>query len=250
MAIPLLMNLTSLFQKPAGGGNFELKQNMVQLLINIRHFIGLSHEDPQVHLWNFLVISDTFIHITMLGWHFYHFHYWGKQRSGWTWAENFNLNLGWLRPKIPHSILSIWQDCETAQWDYELQTEARWEFISCVAEVQSSSLELYTSSTFQWGTSSHFCWVTWSQHKKFSRFSCRCLSIKIDVWWVIHVVELNCTRQSWVAFWAIKCSKEGYRYVGDGPFYCYINLYWFTTKLVNYSAQQYKIGGYITFINN
>lgn len=66
VAIPFMMNLTSLFQKPAVGGNFELKQNMVYLLISSGQFIGLSHKDPQVHLWNFMEISDTFIPTSIL----------------------------------------------------------------------------------------------------------------------------------------------------------------------------------------
>jgi len=60
VAIPQTTNVTSSIQKPAAGGNFELKQNMVQLLHTNGQFTGLSHEDPRVHIQNFLEISDTY----------------------------------------------------------------------------------------------------------------------------------------------------------------------------------------------
>lgn len=48
------------FWKLVAGGNFEPKQNIVQLLISSGQFMGASHEDPQVHLQNFLEICETF----------------------------------------------------------------------------------------------------------------------------------------------------------------------------------------------
>ena len=60
VAVPLPTNLTSPIQRPAAGGNFELKHNMVQLLISSGQFVGLSHEDPQVHLQTFIELTDIF----------------------------------------------------------------------------------------------------------------------------------------------------------------------------------------------
>jgi len=50
-------NVTSCIQKPEAGGRFELKQSMVQLLHTNGQFTGLSHEDPTVHIQNFLELS-------------------------------------------------------------------------------------------------------------------------------------------------------------------------------------------------
>lgn len=61
VAIPLASHVISVIRKSKLGGSFKPSQKMVQLLHNIRKFMGLSHEDPQVHLQNFLEISDTFI---------------------------------------------------------------------------------------------------------------------------------------------------------------------------------------------
>lgn len=47
VAIPLANNVTSSICKPAAGGRFELKQNMVQLLHTSEQFTSLSHEDTQ-----------------------------------------------------------------------------------------------------------------------------------------------------------------------------------------------------------
>ncbi|XP_055824226.1 uncharacterized protein LOC129892666 [Solanum dulcamara] len=60
VAVPLTANVTSSIQKPPAGGRFELKQNMVQLLYSNGQFTGLTHEDPKVHIQNFLEISDTY----------------------------------------------------------------------------------------------------------------------------------------------------------------------------------------------
>ncbi|KAH0773509.1 hypothetical protein KY290_010646 [Solanum tuberosum] len=60
VAIPRTTNVTSCIQKPAAGGRFELKQSMVQLLHANGQFTSLSHEDPTVHIQNFLEISDTY----------------------------------------------------------------------------------------------------------------------------------------------------------------------------------------------
>ena len=65
--IPLTTNVTSSIQKPELGGRFELKQNMVQLRHTNMQFSGLSHEEPRVHIKNFLEISDTY---TQTGVHF------------------------------------------------------------------------------------------------------------------------------------------------------------------------------------
>ncbi|KAH0773652.1 hypothetical protein KY290_010789 [Solanum tuberosum] len=60
VAIPRTTSVTSCIQKPEAGGRFERKQSMVQLLHTNGQFTGLSHEDPQVHIQNFLEISDTY----------------------------------------------------------------------------------------------------------------------------------------------------------------------------------------------
>ncbi|KAH0709383.1 hypothetical protein KY284_010810 [Solanum tuberosum] len=60
VAIPRTTNVTSCIQKPEAGGRFEPKQSMVQLLHTNRQFTSLSHEDPTVHIQNFLEISDTY----------------------------------------------------------------------------------------------------------------------------------------------------------------------------------------------
>ncbi|KAH0735035.1 hypothetical protein KY285_010742 [Solanum tuberosum] len=60
VAIPCPTNVTSCIQKPEAGGRFELKQSMVQLLHANGQFTGLPHEDPTVHIQNFLEISDTY----------------------------------------------------------------------------------------------------------------------------------------------------------------------------------------------
>ncbi|XP_055826345.1 uncharacterized protein LOC129894714 [Solanum dulcamara] len=60
VAVPLTANIISSIQKPPAEGIFELKQNMVELLHSNGQFTGLPHEDPQVHIQNFLDISDTY----------------------------------------------------------------------------------------------------------------------------------------------------------------------------------------------
>ncbi|XP_055822133.1 uncharacterized protein LOC129890651 [Solanum dulcamara] len=60
VAVPLIANVTSSIQKPPAGGRFELKQNMVQLFHSNSQFTGLPHEDHQVHIQNFLEISDIY----------------------------------------------------------------------------------------------------------------------------------------------------------------------------------------------
>ncbi|XP_070019640.1 uncharacterized protein [Nicotiana sylvestris] len=59
-ARPILANMTQAIVKPDITGHFELKQYMVQLIQSTRLFVGLSHEDPQRHIQNFLEITDTY----------------------------------------------------------------------------------------------------------------------------------------------------------------------------------------------
>lgn len=61
LAIPLTNNDTNSIRKPDMGGQFELKQNIMLLLHMSRQFTGLSHEDPQQHIRNFLEITNTYI---------------------------------------------------------------------------------------------------------------------------------------------------------------------------------------------
>ncbi|KAK4737889.1 hypothetical protein R3W88_001586 [Solanum pinnatisectum] len=61
MVIPLTTNVASSIRKPPPGGRFELKQSKVQLLHSNGQFTGLPHEDPQIHLRNFIAITDTYM---------------------------------------------------------------------------------------------------------------------------------------------------------------------------------------------
>lgn len=61
VAIPLTANLASSIRKHPPGGRFELKQNMVQILHANGQFTCLPHEDPQLHIRNFIDITDTYI---------------------------------------------------------------------------------------------------------------------------------------------------------------------------------------------
>ena len=63
VTVPLIANLASSIRKPPPGGRFELKQNRVRILHTNRQFTGLPHEDPQIHLRNFVDITDTYIPI-------------------------------------------------------------------------------------------------------------------------------------------------------------------------------------------
>ncbi|XP_070054930.1 uncharacterized protein [Nicotiana tomentosiformis] len=59
-ARPNLANMTQAIVKPDIMGHFELKQYMVQLIQSTGQYVGLSHEDPQRHIQNFLEIMDTY----------------------------------------------------------------------------------------------------------------------------------------------------------------------------------------------
>ena len=59
-ARPNLANMTQAIVKPDITGHFELKQYMVQLIQSTGQYVGLSHEDPQRHIHNFLEITDTY----------------------------------------------------------------------------------------------------------------------------------------------------------------------------------------------
>ncbi|XP_070004258.1 uncharacterized protein [Nicotiana sylvestris] len=60
VARPNLANMTQAIVKPDITGHFELKQYMVQLIQSTGQYVGLSHEDPQRHIQNFLEIIDTY----------------------------------------------------------------------------------------------------------------------------------------------------------------------------------------------
>ncbi|XP_070015890.1 uncharacterized protein [Nicotiana sylvestris] len=60
VARPNLANMTQTIVKPDITGHFELKQYMVQLIQSTGQYVGLSHEDPQRHIQNFLEITDTY----------------------------------------------------------------------------------------------------------------------------------------------------------------------------------------------
>lgn len=59
-AIPRTTNVTLSSHKPVVGRQYELSENMMQLLHTIGQFIDVFHEDRQVHIQKFLEISDTF----------------------------------------------------------------------------------------------------------------------------------------------------------------------------------------------
>lgn len=57
--IPLVRNIKSSIMKSTIARRKESKQNMVQILHSRRKFTVLPHEDPQVHLQNFIEITAT-----------------------------------------------------------------------------------------------------------------------------------------------------------------------------------------------
>jgi len=59
----------------------------------------------------------------------------------------FNHNLGWLGKKVPHSILSIQENCKVKEWDLKFQAKARRKSLSCMGEIQVSSRRLSASPT-------------------------------------------------------------------------------------------------------
>lgn len=60
VSIPQTTNVTSTIQKPTLGERFELKKNIVKLLHTNGQFTVISHEDPRVHIQNFLKMSDRY----------------------------------------------------------------------------------------------------------------------------------------------------------------------------------------------
>uniref|UniRef100_M1DS36 Transposable element protein n=1 Tax=Solanum tuberosum TaxID=4113 RepID=M1DS36_SOLTU len=63
VAGPFTANLASSIRKPPPKSRFKLKQSMVQILHSNGQFTGLPHEDPQIHLRNFVDITDIYIPI-------------------------------------------------------------------------------------------------------------------------------------------------------------------------------------------
>ncbi|XP_070035524.1 uncharacterized protein [Nicotiana tomentosiformis] len=59
-ARPNLANMTQAIVKPEITGHYELQQYMVQLIQSTWQYVGLSHEDPQRHIENFLEITDSY----------------------------------------------------------------------------------------------------------------------------------------------------------------------------------------------
>lgn len=57
--IPCTTNVTLSIKIRPAAGRFELKKNMVQPLDINGQFTSLPHEDSEVHIQNFLKISDT-----------------------------------------------------------------------------------------------------------------------------------------------------------------------------------------------
>ena len=62
-AMPSINRATSRIRRPAiQANNFEIKPAIIQLIQQTVQFRGLSQEDPNVHIANFLEICDTFKH--------------------------------------------------------------------------------------------------------------------------------------------------------------------------------------------
>ena len=62
-AMPSINIATSRIRRPAiQANNFEIKPAIIQLIQQTVQFRGLSQEDPNVHIANFLEICDTFKH--------------------------------------------------------------------------------------------------------------------------------------------------------------------------------------------
>ena len=62
-AMPLVNGAISSIRRPAiQANNFEIKPAIIQMIQQTIQFGGLSQEDPNVHIANFLEICDTFKH--------------------------------------------------------------------------------------------------------------------------------------------------------------------------------------------
>ena len=62
-AMPSVNEATSSIRRPAiQANNFEIKPAIIQMIQQTIQFGGLSQEDPNVHIANFLKICDTFKH--------------------------------------------------------------------------------------------------------------------------------------------------------------------------------------------
>nr|XP_023913707.1 uncharacterized protein LOC112025289 [Quercus suber] len=62
-AMPSVNGATSSIRRPAiQANNFEIKPAIIQMIQQTVQFEGLSQEDPNVHIANFLEICDTFKH--------------------------------------------------------------------------------------------------------------------------------------------------------------------------------------------
>ena len=62
-ATPSVNGATSSIRRPAiQANNFEIKSAIIQMIQQTVQFGGLSQEDPNVHIANFLEICDTFKH--------------------------------------------------------------------------------------------------------------------------------------------------------------------------------------------
>ena len=62
-AMPSVNGATSSIRRPAiQANNFEIKPAIIQMIQQTIQFGGLSQEDPNVHIANFLEICDTFKH--------------------------------------------------------------------------------------------------------------------------------------------------------------------------------------------
>ena len=61
VVVPFIVNVASRIRKPPLCGRFYLKNNFVQLIPSMGQYVGLSHEDPQIKINNFLEISNTYI---------------------------------------------------------------------------------------------------------------------------------------------------------------------------------------------
>ncbi|KAK4721325.1 hypothetical protein R3W88_011558 [Solanum pinnatisectum] len=131
-------------------GIFELKQGMIQILHSNGQFTGLPCEDPQIHLRNFLDITDTYI-LTGVS-------------SGYVRLMLFLYSLlgaarRWLDSEPPNSITT---------WDYLAnngaheteQCEANPNSVNYLGNVQRGGVQQNYGNTYNpsWGNHPNFSW--------------------------------------------------------------------------------------------
>ncbi|KAK4740166.1 hypothetical protein R3W88_003863 [Solanum pinnatisectum] len=149
VAIPLTANVASSIRKPPPGGRFELKQGMVQLLHSNGQFTGLPHEDLQIHLRNFIEITDTYIPTGV--------------SSDYVRLTLFPYSLlgaakHWLDTEPPNSI-TTWDYLARKAHETE-QCETNPNFINYVSNAQRGGVQQNYGNTYNpsWRNHPNFLW--------------------------------------------------------------------------------------------